>query len=116
MNLSLEQALDLFENQKIVAQKISRACQFGLGYVQLGQSMDTLSGGELQRLTLTIELKRANLEGAWFILIHPSTGLHAPDIVLLGELMQFMSSRGASFVAIENREEFLPYGQNVIEF
>lgn len=116
MNLSLEQALDLFENQKIIAQKISRACQFGLGYVQLGQSMDTLSGGELQRLTLTIELKRANLEGAWFILVHPSTGLHAPDIALLGELMQFMSSRGASFVAIENREEFLPYGQNVIEF
>lgn len=116
MNLSLDQALDAFENHNIIVNKISKACQFGLGYVQLGQGMDTLSGGELQRLTLTIELKRANLEGAWFVLMHPSTGLHAPDIVLLGELMQFMASRGATFVAVENREEFLPYGHHVIEF
>jgi len=114
MSLSLEQALHLFENQRSIVQKIAKACQFGLGYVQLGQGMDTLSGGELQRLTLTVELKRAVLEGAWFILMHPSTGLHAPDIVLLGELMKFMAERGATFVIVENREEFLPYAQHVI--
>jgi len=116
MNLSLEQAAHTFENQKIISNRIAKACQFGLGYIQLGQGMDTLSGGELQRLTLTLELKRATLEGAWFILIHPSTGLHEPDIVLLGELMKVMTAKGATFVAIENREEFLPYADNVVTF
>jgi excinuclease ABC subunit A len=116
MNFTLEQALEVFENHRLIANRIIRACQFGLGYVQLGQGMDSLSGGELQRLNLTIELKRANLDGAWFILTHPSTGLHGPDILILGELMREMTNRGATFVLIENREEFLPFADKVIEF
>jgi excinuclease ABC subunit A len=116
MNFTLEQSLEIFENHKIIANRIIRACQFGLGYIQLGQGMDSLSGGELQRLNLTIELKRSNLEGAWFILTHPSTGLHGPDISILGELMKVMTERGATFILIENREEFLPFADKVIEF
>lgn len=116
MNFTLEQALEVFENHRLIANKIVRACQFGLGYVQLGQGMDSLSGGELQRLNLTIELKRANLEGAWFILTHPSTGLHGPDILILGELMSVMAVRGATFILVENREEFLPFANKIIEF
>ncbi|APJ02470.1 hypothetical protein [Silvanigrella aquatica] len=116
MNFTLEQALEVFENHRIIANRIFRACQFGLGYVQLGQGMDSLSGGELQRLNLTIELKRANLEGAWFILTHPSTGLHGPDISILGELMRVMTGRGATFILVENREEFLPFADHIVEF
>jgi excinuclease ABC subunit A len=116
MNFTLEQALEVFENHRLISNRIMRACQFGLGYVQLGQGMDSLSGGELQRLNLTIELKRANLEGAWFILTHPSTGLHGPDIFILGELMRVMTARGATFILVENREEFLSFADKVIEF
>ncbi len=116
MSFTLDQALEIFENHRLIANRIIRACQFGLGYVQLGQGMDSLSGGELQRLNLTIELKRANLEGAWFILTHPSTGLHGPDILILGELMRVMTARGATFILVENREEFLPFADKVIEF
>lgn len=116
MNLSLEQALNIFENNKLISSRIYKACQFGLGYVRLGQGMETLSGGEVQRLNLTLHLKRTNLQGAWFILTHPSTGLHAPDIEILGNLMKVMALKGASFILIENREEFLPFSQHIIEF
>ncbi|MBX9704165.1 MAG: hypothetical protein K2X39_08440 [Silvanigrellaceae bacterium] len=116
MNLTLEQCFSLFENHKNIAVKIQRASQFGLGYIQLGQGLDSLSGGELQRLTLAIELKRQHLDGAWFILIQPGTGLHAPDIAVLGELMSVMVDRGASFVLVENREEFIKFGHHIIQF
>ena len=116
MNLTLEQAASILSQQKQIVTKLNRACQFGLGYVLLGQGMDSLSGGELQRLTLTLHLKRANLTGVWFILVHPSTGLHKPDIEILGKLMHEMSQKGATFIAIENREEFLSFSQNTINF
>lgn len=116
MNFTLDFALEIFENHKLISSRIVRACDFGLGYIQLGQNMDSLSGGELQRLNLTIELKRSNLEGSWFILTHPSTGLHGPDIIILGNLMRLMSERGATFILIENREEFLPFADTLIEF
>lgn len=116
MNLTLEQALEAFENNKLISSRLYKACQFGLGYVQLGQGMDSLSGGEIQRLNLTIHLKRANLQGAWFILTHPSTGLHGPDIEILGQLMKVMTEKGATFVLIENREEFFQFADQIVEF
>ena len=116
MNLSIEDAQSVFAHVKAVEQRLARASQFGLGYVRLGQGMDSLSGGELQRLTLTMELKRAQLAGAWFLLVHPGTGLHAPDIEVLGNLMQLMVERGATFVVLENREEFLRYADHVVTF
>lgn len=116
MNMTIEEALELFAHVKLVEQRLSRAAQFGLGYVKLGQGMDSLSGGELQRLTLTIELKRAQLAGSWFLLVHPGTGLHAPDIRVLGDLMRMMKERGATFFVLENREEFFSYADHVIEF
>lgn len=116
LNLSLEEAVKIFENHSIILNRLKKSCEFGLGYVCLGQTMDSLSGGEIQRMNLTLELKRTTLDGAWFILFHPSTGLHGPDIDILGRLMQTMCERGATFVAIENREEFLSYANNVVNF
>lgn len=116
MGLDIEEASQVFAHVRQIHQRLSRAVQFGLGYVKLGQSMDSLSGGELQRLTLTMELKRVQLAGTWFLLVHPGTGLHAPDIRVLGELMQLMVSRGATFVVLENREEFLEFAHQVVKF
>jgi excinuclease ABC subunit A len=116
MQMSIDEALGVFGHVKLIESRLSRAAQFGLGYVKLGQGMDSLSGGELQRLTLTIELKRSQLAGSWFLLVHPGTGLHSPDIRVLGDLMRMMKERGATFFVLENREEFFTYADHVIEF
>jgi excinuclease ABC subunit A len=116
MNLSLEEARKFFAHVRLIESRLAAALEFGLGYITLGQGMDSLSGGELQRLTLTLELRRAQLEGAWFLLLHPGTGLHTPDIATLGRLLRMMVSRGASFVVLENREEFLRFADQVVEF
>jgi excinuclease ABC subunit A len=116
MNLSLEAAHEFFAHTRLIESRLSSAIEFGLGYVSLGQGMDSLSGGELQRLTLTLELRRSQLRGAWFLLMHPGTGLHTPDIATLGRLLRVMVSRGASFVVLENREEFLFFADQVVEF
>ncbi len=116
MNLTLDQAVQLFDNQTSIQSKIERACLFGLGYIQLGQTMDMLSGGEIQRLNLTLELKRSLLEDCFFILIHPSTGLHTPDISKLKILLKRMVEKGATFVCVDNREEFLDFAENVLDF
>jgi excinuclease ABC subunit A len=116
MNLSLEEARQFFAHVRLIESRLAAALEFGLGYITLGQGMDSLSGGELQRLTLTLELRRSQLEGAWFMLLHPGTGLHTPDIATLGRLLRMMVSRGASFVVLENREEFLRFADQVVEF
>lgn len=116
MNLTLDEARQFFAHVRLIEGRLAAALEFGLGYVTLGQGMDSLSGGELQRLTLTLELRRAQLEGAWFLLLHPGTGLHTPDIATLGRLLRMMVSRGASFVVLENREEFLRFADQVVEF
>ncbi|NBO37189.1 hypothetical protein EBU99_01255 [bacterium] len=116
MNLTLEEARQFFAHVRSIEARLASALEFGLGYVTMGQGMDSLSGGELQRLTLTLELRRAQLQGAWFLLLHPGTGLHTPDIATLGRLLRMMVSRGASFVVLENREEFLRFADQVVEF
>lgn len=116
MNLTLEEAHQFFAHVRSIESRLSSAIEFGLGYVTLGQGMDSLSGGELQRLTLTLELRRSQLHGAWFLLMHPGTGLHTPDIATLGRLLRMMVSRGATFILLENREEFLRFADQVVEF
>lgn len=116
MQLSIEEALQILGHVRVISSRLSAACEFGLGYIKLGQGMDSLSGGELQRLTLTMELRRANLQGAWFLLVHPGTGLHAPDIEILGKLMRLLVERGAAFVVLENREEFMEYADHIVKF
>lgn len=116
MLLSIEESLEVLGHVKAISSRLTSACEFGLGYVKLGQGMDSLSGGELQRLTLTMELRRSSLAGAWFLLVHPGTGLHLPDIEILGKLLRLMVDRGATFVVLENREEFLKFADCTIEF
>jgi excinuclease UvrABC ATPase subunit len=70
----------------------------------------------MQRLVLTLYLKRAKVDGVWYLLTHPGTGLHLPDIKVLGGLLQRLKSRGASFVIAENREEFAEFADFVFEF
>lgn len=106
LDLSIQEACEVFRNQPRILRRLEHAEKFGLGYIKLGQTMDALSGGEIQRLILTLELRRSNLKGTFYILRHPSTGLHARDIFNLLEVLRQMIAKGASFILIENREEF----------
>ena len=115
LQMSLSEAKEFFSNQKRIVNPIKAACDFGLGYIKLGQSLGSLSGGELQRLILTTELTRASLEHVWFILSHPGTGLHLEDIVVLKKIMTFMVEKGATFILMENREEFIDDATEVID-
>ena len=116
MELTLEDAVNQFQNQPKIYQRLKPAFDFGLGYVRLGQTMESLSGGEMQRLSLTIELRRQTLEGMWFLLVHPSTGLHLPDIQTLSRLMDEMKEKGATFVVVDNREEILGTHTKIVDF
>lgn len=116
LDLSIDQAVSFFAHDKQIVSRLEAPLEFGLGYVKLSQTMESLSGGELQRLVLTLDLKRARVDGYWYLLTHPGTGLHLPDIAILGELMRKLVDRGATFVVTENREEFADYAHHVVEF
>jgi excinuclease ABC subunit A len=116
LDLTVEQALDFFANDRQIRLRLESAHEFGLGYVRLNQTMESLSGGEMQRLVLTIDLKRVRVEGYWYLLTHPGTGLHLPDINILGELIGRLVARGATFVLTENREEFSKFADHTIIF
>lgn len=116
LDLTVEQAIAFFESDRQIRTRLEPPLEFGLGYLRLNQTMESLSGGEMQRLVLTLELKRARVDGFWYLLTHPGTGLHLPDIQVLGNLLRSLVNRGATFVLTENREEFAEYADHVIEF
>jgi excinuclease ABC subunit A len=116
LDLSIDQAVAFFAHDNQIVSRLEAPREFGLGYVKLSQTMESLSGGEMQRLILTLDLKRSRVEGYWYLLTHPGTGLHLPDIAILGELMRKLVDRGATFVVTENREEFADYAHHLIEF
>lgn len=114
--LSIESAAEFFAHDRQIRSRLEPALDFGLGYVRLDQTMETLSGGETQRLILTLDLKRTKVDGMWYLLTHPGTGLHLPDIQVLGRLLRGLVSKGASFLLIENREEFGEFADCVTQF
>jgi excinuclease ABC subunit A len=114
--LSVEAAAEFFSNDRQIRSRLEPALEFGLGYVRLDQTMETLSGGETQRLILTLDLKRTKVEGMWYLLTHPGTGLHLPDIQVLGSLLKGLVAKGATFILIENREEFAEFADCQIQF
>jgi excinuclease ABC subunit A len=116
LSLSIEDAAQFFANDRQIKARLEAALEFGLGYVHLNQSMESLSGGEMQRLVLTLDLKRQRVDGYWYLLTHPGTGLHLPDIQVLGQLMKKLVRRGATFVLIENREEFAEFADVTFQF
>lgn len=114
--LSVESAVEFFIHDRQIRSRLEPALDFGLGYVRLDQTMETLSGGEAQRLILTLDLKRTKVDGMWYVLTHPGTGLHLPDIQVLGRLLRGLVSKGATFILIENREEFGEFADCITQF
>lgn len=102
LNMTVEQALEYFENQPGIARKLQTLVDVGLGYIGLGQPATTLSGGEAQRIKLATELSRRPTGRTLYILDEPTTGLHMYDVQKLLEVLHALVDTGNSMVIIEH--------------
>jgi excinuclease ABC subunit A len=115
LNLTVEQAVEFFENQPLIRKKIQVLQDVGLGYLTLGQSATTLSGGEAQRVKLATELSRVSTGKTLYILDEPTTGLHFEDVrVLLGVLNKLVE-KGNTMLIIEHNMDVIKVSDHVID-
>lgn len=111
LNLSVVETIELFRNQSFVS-KLNKLQDVGLGYLKLGQPLTTLSGGELQRLKLALELQEKN---QIYILDEPTTGLHPSDIEKLLLIFEKLLSNGSTLIVIEHNLEIMCHGDWIID-
>ena len=102
LNLTIDEALDCFKNIPAIERKLRTLSEVGLGYIQLGQSATTLSGGEAQRMKLASELSRQATGKTLYLLDEPTTGLHFADIERLLNVIERLRDAGNSVLVIEH--------------
>ena len=107
LEMPISEAYEFFENIPSIAQKLKAMVDVGLGYVQLGQSAVTLSGGESQRMKLAAELARRGTGNTLYILDEPTTGLHFDDIKVLLEVLRQLVDQGNTVIIIEHNLDVL---------
>jgi len=115
LQLTVREALAFFVNIPKVVSKLRILNEIGLGYLRLGQSATTLSGGEAQRLKLAAHLSRAENEGIFYILDEPTTGLHFDDIAKLLSAFRKLLDSGASLLVIEHNLDVIKSADWVID-
>ena len=114
-DLSINQAAVFLSDQKGILRYLKVMQSLGLGYLKLGQSSTTLSGGEAQRIKLAAALSRKLTAGTWIILDEPTTGLHYNDTLILMAALRKLAERGNTIVAIEYQEQFISLSDHIIE-
>ena len=107
LEMPISEAYEFFQNIPSIAQKLKSLVDVGLGYVQLGQSAVTLSGGESQRMKLAAELARRGTGNTLYILDEPTTGLHFDDIKVLMDVLQQLVEQGNTVIVIEHNLDVL---------
>lgn len=107
LEMPVSEAYEFFENIPSIAQKLKAMVDVGLGYVRLGQSAVTLSGGESQRMKLAAELSRRGTGNTLYILDEPTTGLHSEDIKVLLDVLQQLVEQGNTVIVIEHNLDVL---------
>jgi excinuclease ABC subunit A len=115
LDLTVEQALDYFDAVPIIARKLHTLMDVGLSYVRLGQSATTLSGGEAQRVKLSLELSKRSTGRTLYILDEPTTGLHFQDIALLLEVLRKLVDGGNTVVIIEHNLDVIKTADWVVD-
>jgi len=116
LDLSIEEALDFFAEKKDIITKIKPLFDVGLGYVKLGQSSSTLSGGEAQRVKLASFLGKQNRkEHIFFIFDEPTTGLHFHDIRKLLDALNALVEKGHSVLVVEHNMEVIKSADWVVD-
>lgn len=115
LDMSFKEALDFFENYPNIVQKLSIVNQVGLGYITLGQSSTSLSGGEAQRIKLATELARKDTGKTLYILDEPTTGLHFEDIRILLNVLQSLVDKGNTMIIIEHNLDVIKVADYIID-
>jgi excinuclease ABC subunit A len=115
LDMTVEEALTFFENIPGIARKLTTLNEVGLGYIRLGQSATTLSGGEAQRVKLATELGRRSTGSTFYILDEPTTGLHFADVSKLIEVLEKLVTMGNTVVVIEHNLDVIKYADWVID-
>ena len=115
LDLTVSDALEFFENQPRIRQKLQTLDDVGLGYVHLGQSATTLSGGEAQRVKLATELSKRDTGRTLYILDEPTTGLHFEDVRLLLDVLHRLVERGNTVLVIEHNLDVIKTADWIID-
>ncbi|MCI1753214.1 MAG: excinuclease ABC subunit UvrA [Flavobacteriales bacterium] len=113
--LSVEEAMDVFSEVPSISTKLSTLLEVGLGYITLGQSSTTLSGGEAQRIKLATELSKRDTGNTFYILDEPTTGLHFEDTKLLVSVLDKLVEQGNTVLVIEHNMDLVKVADHVID-
>ena len=115
LEMTAEEAVEFFENLPKICRKAQTLVEVGLGYVKLGQSSTTLSGGEAQRVKLATELSRVSTGRTIYVLDEPTTGLHAADVHKLLEVLQQLVDAGNTVLVIEHNLDVIKSADYIID-
>ena len=115
LEMTVEDACEFFANLPKIANKMITLRDVGLGYIKLGQSATTLSGGEAQRVKLASELQKRATGKTVYILDEPSTGLHSHDVARLIEVLQSIVDNGDTVVIIEHNLDMIKVADHIID-
>jgi excinuclease ABC subunit A len=115
LDMTINQAVEFFENMPKILRKIKTLQDVGLGYVKLGQSSTTLSGGESQRVKLATELSKRDTGKTLYILDEPTTGLHFEDIRVLMLILRKLVDKGNTVIIIEHNLDVIHQADHIID-
>ncbi|HTK51628.1 MAG TPA: excinuclease ABC subunit UvrA, partial [Gemmatimonadaceae bacterium] len=115
LELTVDDALEFFQNQPRIFQKLQTLADVGLGYIHLGQSATTLSGGEAQRVKLATELSKRDTGRTFYILDEPTTGLHFEDVRVLLDVLHRLVDRGNTVLVIEHNLDVIKTADWIID-
>ncbi len=115
LDMTINQAVEFFENVPDILRKIKTIQDVGLGYIKLGQPSTTLSGGESQRVKLATELSKRDTGKTLYILDEPTTGLHFEDIRILMDVLQKLVDRGNTVIIIEHNLDVIKLADHIID-
>ncbi len=115
LDMTVEQAVEFFENQPRILRKIQTLNDVGLGYISLGQHATTLSGGEAQRVKLATELSKKDTGKTFYILDEPTTGLHFQDIQHLLDVLQKLVDKGNTVLVVEHNMDVIKVADYVVD-
>lgn len=115
LEMTVEEAVDFFDNLPKIRNKIQTLYDVGLGYIKLGQSATTLSGGEAQRVKLASELQKKSTGKTVYILDEPTTGLHSHDVARLIDALQRIVDQGDTIIVIEHNLDVIKVADHIID-
>ena len=115
LHMTIDESLQFFEDIPAVSDRLTTMQEVGLGYLELGQSATTLSGGEAQRVKISAELYRAHLQKTIYLLDEPTVGLHYEDVAKLIEILERLVKKGNTVVVIEHNLDLVKSADYVID-